>query len=255
MTHKESPIPKANWLIPLGVGGFKSENIIESDDQYDDNISQLNKYYCELTGIYHAWKNSDAEYIGISHYRRYLNILTIPDNNNAWLSAEASPPILDFLAREDQKEKTIDLLEHYDMILPRAIHSNISAENDYLQAHYQLDKKQKEFLKHSTFYGNEIVASTRRLCLMNMVLHNIGPVGKCRSSTNLSLMNTTLCALARPRPWPPRPRPADPAGPRRRPALLPPRPRSRSPARFPRRRSRLVQVHPNRPQPRPGLDR
>jgi type I restriction enzyme M protein len=50
------------------------------------------------------------------------------------------------------------------------------AAYDYLQAHYQLDKKQKEFLKHSTFYGNEIVASTRRLCLMNMVLHNIGEI-------------------------------------------------------------------------------
>lgn len=50
------------------------------------------------------------------------------------------------------------------------------AAYDYLQAHYQLDKKQKEFLKHSTFHGNEIVASTRRLCLMNMVLHNIGEI-------------------------------------------------------------------------------
>ena len=39
---------------------------------------------------------------------------------------------------------------------------------------YQLDKDHKAFLKHQTFFGNEIVASTRRLCLMNMVLHNIG---------------------------------------------------------------------------------
>jgi type I restriction enzyme M protein len=50
------------------------------------------------------------------------------------------------------------------------------AAYDFLQAHYPLDKQQKEFLKHSTFYGNEIVASTRRLCLMNMVLHNIGEI-------------------------------------------------------------------------------
>ena len=42
--------------------------------------------------------------------------------------------------------------------------------------HYQLDKKQKEFLKHETFHGNEIVANTRRLCLMNMFLHNIGEI-------------------------------------------------------------------------------
>ncbi len=41
---------------------------------------------------------------------------------------------------------------------------------------YQLDKAQKAFLKHDTFYGNEIVANTRRMCLMNMFLHNIGEI-------------------------------------------------------------------------------
>jgi len=35
-------------------------------------------------------------------------------------------------------------------------------------------RKQKEFLRDETFFGNEIVASTRRLCLMNLFLHNIG---------------------------------------------------------------------------------
>lgn len=43
-------------------------------------------------------------------------------------------------------------------------------------ANYPLDKKQKDVLKHETFYGNEIVANTRRLCLMNMFLHNIGEI-------------------------------------------------------------------------------
>lgn len=37
-----------------------------------------------------------------------------------------------------------------------------------------LDKKQQKFLRHQTFFGNEIVASTLRLCLMNLFLHNIG---------------------------------------------------------------------------------
>ena len=37
-----------------------------------------------------------------------------------------------------------------------------------------LDKRQKEFLRDKTFHGNEIVPSTRRLCLMNLFLHNIG---------------------------------------------------------------------------------
>jgi type I restriction enzyme M protein len=50
------------------------------------------------------------------------------------------------------------------------------AANDYLTdpGNYALDKDQKLFLKHQTFFGNEIVAGTRRLCLMNMFLHGIG---------------------------------------------------------------------------------
>lgn len=37
-----------------------------------------------------------------------------------------------------------------------------------------LTAAQKKFLRHKTFFGNEIVAGTRRLCLMNLFLHNIG---------------------------------------------------------------------------------
>src|SRR5690606_38042743 len=47
------------------------------------------------------------------------------------------------------------------------------AAYDYITRQYELDREQKEFLKTKTFYGNEIVANTRRMCLMNMFLHNI----------------------------------------------------------------------------------
>lgn len=45
---------------------------------------------------------------------------------------------------------------------------------DFIVRNHKLDKNEKEFLKLKTFKGNEIVASTRRLCLMNLFLHNIG---------------------------------------------------------------------------------
>lgn len=45
---------------------------------------------------------------------------------------------------------------------------------DFIVNNYSLDKAEKKFLKFDTFSGNEIVASTRRLCLMNLLLHNIG---------------------------------------------------------------------------------
>ncbi|MCG8316477.1 MAG: type I restriction-modification system subunit M [Pseudomonadales bacterium] len=46
--------------------------------------------------------------------------------------------------------------------------------NNWIAENNSLNKKQKEFLRDKTFYGNEIVPSTRRLCLMNLFLHNIG---------------------------------------------------------------------------------
>ncbi len=46
---------------------------------------------------------------------------------------------------------------------------------DFL-ASQDLDKSEREFLKSTTFYGNEIVANTRRLCLMNLFLHGIGDI-------------------------------------------------------------------------------
>lgn len=50
------------------------------------------------------------------------------------------------------------------------------AAYDYIIKNHELNKEQKAFLKNNTFSGNEIVAGTRRLCLMNMFLHNIGEI-------------------------------------------------------------------------------
>lgn len=48
------------------------------------------------------------------------------------------------------------------------------ATYDFILNNYRLDRDQKTFLKKETFHGDEIVASTRRLALMNLFLHNIG---------------------------------------------------------------------------------
>src|SRR5258706_5051815 len=63
------------------------------------------------------------------------------------------------------------------------------AAYDYLVDHHDLNKAQKAFLKHQTFFGHEIVANTRRLCLMNMFLHNIGEIdGESLVSSNDALI-------------------------------------------------------------------
>src|SRR5436190_20149662 len=50
------------------------------------------------------------------------------------------------------------------------------AAYDWITENHDLDKSQKQFLKYKTFNGNEIVAGTRRLALMNLFLHNIGDI-------------------------------------------------------------------------------
>lgn len=63
------------------------------------------------------------------------------------------------------------------------------AAYDFLVSAHKLDKTQKAFLKHETFFGNEIVAGTRRLALMNMFLHNIGEIdGNSMVSPNDALV-------------------------------------------------------------------
>ena len=60
------------------------------------------------------------------------------------------------------------------------------AAYDHLVDRHKLNRAQKEFLKKQTFHGNEIVAGTRRLCLMNLFLHNIGEIDgdSCVDSTD-----------------------------------------------------------------------
>jgi type I restriction enzyme M protein len=56
-----------------------------------------------------------------------------------------------------------------------------------------LDKGERQFLKSHTFYGNEIVANTRRLCLMNLFLHGIGDI------TSTSLISSEDALLSTPK--------------------------------------------------------
>jgi len=73
LTHKKFDIPPDPMYIPLQVGRAIHDDLGYLGDDSGDNISEKNIYYSELTGHYWIWKNvTDAEYVGVCHYRRYL---------------------------------------------------------------------------------------------------------------------------------------------------------------------------------------
>ena len=70
--HKEYRMPSDPMYLPLQVGAAGKGSIGFQRDDAGENISGLNPYFCELTGLYWAWKNLDADYIGLVHYRRHF---------------------------------------------------------------------------------------------------------------------------------------------------------------------------------------
>ncbi len=72
-THKKYKMPNDKELyLPMHVGAEGKEDIGYLRDDTGENISSKNPYFCELTGLYWMWKNLDAEYCGLVHYRRYF---------------------------------------------------------------------------------------------------------------------------------------------------------------------------------------
>lgn len=72
-THKAFLMPKDdNLYLPIHVGAEGKEDLGYTGDNTGQHISLLNPYYCELTGLYWAWKNLDCDYLGLVHYRRYF---------------------------------------------------------------------------------------------------------------------------------------------------------------------------------------
>ena len=70
--HKKYRMPEDTCYLPLHVGKEGKEEIGFVGDNTGDNISLKNPYYCELTGLYWMWKNVEADYLGLVHYRRYF---------------------------------------------------------------------------------------------------------------------------------------------------------------------------------------
>ena len=103
-THKKYNMPKDEMYIPLNVGAEGKEDLGYAKDNTGDNISKKNPYFCELTGVYWAWKNLRADYIGLAHYRRHFSLKKKSKNK------------FDNVLSLDETKK---ILKNTDVILPK----------------------------------------------------------------------------------------------------------------------------------------
>lgn len=71
-THKKFNVPNLNGYCALQVGAEEKEKYGYLRDNIGNHISGKNANYCELTGLYWIWKNTDDSYKGLVHYRRYF---------------------------------------------------------------------------------------------------------------------------------------------------------------------------------------
>lgn len=107
-THKKYQMPEDKMYIPVQVGSEGKTDLGYQKDNEGENISEKNPYFCELTGLYWAWKNLNADYVGLVHYRRYFSLnKKIPKDENEKFKI--------LLTEEQASEK----LEKVDVILPK----------------------------------------------------------------------------------------------------------------------------------------
>lgn len=72
--HKPYRFPDDPVYLPIHVGSSLHPDAgldIEKDDE-GDSISEKNASYSELTALWWMWRNCDADFKGLVHYRRYL---------------------------------------------------------------------------------------------------------------------------------------------------------------------------------------
>ena len=120
VTHKDvQNLPNNRHLF--GVGNAVNLSNIEYKDNTGDNISDKNKNYCELTALYWIWKNSDGDYIGFEHYRRFFCRTTFFEAH-----------VLSLKAIQKKLEKS-------DVILPKKFKAYPSVYGHYCNSHYKED--------------------------------------------------------------------------------------------------------------------
>lgn len=117
-THKKYKMPKDKMYLPVHVGKEGKKSIGFKGDNSGKNISIKNPNFCELTGLYWAWKNLDIDYIGLAHYRRHFKGKKVnkKDLVNSVLTLKETEQLLkktDIILPKKRKYYIENLYDHY----------------------------------------------------------------------------------------------------------------------------------------------
>lgn len=109
-------------IRPIQVGAALNKRL-DGMAYYDDegeNISAMNKKYCELTGIYYAWKNVDADYYGFFHYRRYFSFSPKKNTLTSYVEDLAKSSDGDVIKKYKMDEESIiNAVKDYDVLMQK----------------------------------------------------------------------------------------------------------------------------------------
>lgn len=151
--HPNSIVFNDNIYIPVWAGkNNKSQVSGFLGDDTGENISDKNKYYSELSGIYWVWKNTRSEIVGSCHYRRYFTNCKEPFVHQLKRLLYFLPGLwrkrvgliytnnLSFWKSKILSETEItELLKDYDAILPVRRLMNNNVKNHYKKFHNSND--------------------------------------------------------------------------------------------------------------------
>ena len=79
VTHKKHTLSKLpEDYITIHAGRALNEDLGYQGDDTGQSISNLNPYLNEMTAAYWIWKNTEHNYVGIAHYRRFFTLDSSP---------------------------------------------------------------------------------------------------------------------------------------------------------------------------------
>ena len=169
-SHKSYEMPKDGIYLPVFVGAeLRSESEIPfgfTPDNTGENISSLNPYFSELTALYWANKNLEADYIGLTHYRRHFSFKKKGDFSSL-LTEEELAPYLDkikIFVPKKRKYYIETLYSHYlhtfdGAHLDRAREIIAQKHPEYLQSFDLVMGKRSGYMFNMMIMKKEVLSS------------------------------------------------------------------------------------------------